>query len=525
MIARQESFAEINEDFTSGVLRRGAQLGRYELVLPVAVGGMARVWAARMYGQRGFSKLVAIKTILPQLARDAELEQMFLEEARIASGVHHPNVCEIYELGEERGVLYLAMEWVSGESLARILGGGRGALDPRIAARIVADACAGLHAAHDQHDEDGNPLQVVHRDVAPHNILISSDGNVKVTDFGVAKALGRAQDLTAAGQLKGRIAYMAPEQATGGSVDRRSDLFALGSVLYEATTGMQAFRGESEPAVLRELLRGQVTPPSRIVRGFPYELERIILRAMAPQPLHRYPTMDGMRLALEEWLAKSGPVVTQSHVAAVVRERVGAEIEKRKERIRLASDPQGDGQRISWTPSDDRRSSAPPPPPRISSPPPLPHRETTGPIALSAGPRSTHPPATPLQYCLAASVGVMAAGLLAIAGVFAYRTVTLAPVAAAPLPVAAVAAAAAAPAPPPVVVVAPPPPPVSASASASAAPAPEETEAPAPVALRVATPETPPSVGPIAAKAGGAVSAPVTKAPRGAPEPLPANPY
>src|SRR4029079_11223933 len=164
-------------------LRRGTRLGRYELLLPIAKGGMARVWAARQHGQRGFTKLVAIKTILPNLAREPEFERMFLDEARIASLVHQPNVCEIYELGEEGQVLYLAMEWVHGDSLIHMLRTSDTTTEPiplRIAARIVADACAGLHAAHELVDEDGQPMNVVHRDVSPHNILVSVDGHVKV---------------------------------------------------------------------------------------------------------------------------------------------------------------------------------------------------------------------------------------------------------------------------------------------------------------------------------------------------------
>jgi eukaryotic-like serine/threonine-protein kinase len=190
-------------DLSTSTLGVGAHLGRYELLLPVAYGGMARVWAARMLGQRGFSKLVAIKTILPHLAHSAEFERMFLDEARIAAGVHHPNVTEIYELGEEGNVLYLAMEWVNGESLVHVVRGLNGKttapVEPRIAARIAADACAGLHAAHELQDEQGHPLNVVHRDVSPHNILVSMDGTVKVTDFGVAKALGQTHQATVAG--------------------------------------------------------------------------------------------------------------------------------------------------------------------------------------------------------------------------------------------------------------------------------------------------------------------------------------
>jgi len=268
---------------------------------------------------------------------------MFLDEARVASGVHHPNVCEIFDLGEENGVLYLAMDWVNGDSLARILKPGSATpgapktairINARVAARIVSDASAGLHAAHELCDVNGDRLNVVHRDVSPQNILVSLDGNVKVTDFGVAKALGSAHEATMAGQIKGKAAYMAPEQASGGRIDRRSDIFALGIVLYEITTGQRPFTGENQVATLKALMEGRFDPPSALVPGYPRELETIVLRALAPDPMQRFPTADRMRVALEEWLARSGPVVTQTQVATVVRERLGHVIEERRGQIR-----------------------------------------------------------------------------------------------------------------------------------------------------------------------------------------------
>ncbi|MBS2016962.1 MAG: protein kinase [Deltaproteobacteria bacterium] len=328
----------VEEPSDYGSLQPGTRLGRYELLVPIARGGMARVWAARLHGQRGFQKLVAIKTILPHLAQEQEFERMFLDEARIASGVHHPNVCEIYELGEEKRTLYLAMEWVSGDSLSRVLRttGKTEALDARVVARIVADACAGLHAAHELTDDNNRALGVVHRDLSPHNILLSHDGVAKVADFGVAKALGQLHDATSAGQLKGKLAYMAPEQITGGAVDRRSDVFSLGVVLYEATTGVRPFRGDGDHQVMHAVLKGEVPSPTSILRSYPPDLERIVMRALSPQPLLRFPTAERMRFSLEEFLAK-GQLVTTSHVAQVVRARIGEHIERRKERIKHAS--------------------------------------------------------------------------------------------------------------------------------------------------------------------------------------------
>lgn len=340
-----------------GSLRPGTRLGRYELLLPVARGGMARVWAARQHGQRGFQKLVAIKTILPHLAEEPEFERMFLDEARIASGVHHPNVCEIYELGEENSTLYLAMEWVSGDSLSRVLraNGKTEALDPRIVCRLVADACAGVHAAHELTDEDGRQLGVVHRDMSPHNILITQDGVAKVCDFGVAKALGRLTEQTSAGQLKGKISYMSPEQVTGQPVDRRSDVFSIGCVLYEATTGERPFRGDNDFLVMQAILKNEIVPPSSILRNYPPELERIVMRALSAQPILRYPTAERMRFALEELLTK-GQLVTQSNVAQVVRARIGGLMDKRRERIKQASSQDLGGGEASWDPASAPRS-------------------------------------------------------------------------------------------------------------------------------------------------------------------------
>ncbi len=327
-------------DLSASSLGSGARLGRYELLIPIAYGGMARVWAARLHGQRGFSKTVAIKTILPHLAHNPEFERMFLDEARIAAGVHNPNVCEIYELGEEGNVLYLVMEWVNGDSLMHVLRGATGKtgtpIDVRLAARIVADACAGLHAAHELCDDDGRLLNVVHRDVSPHNILVSLEGNVKVADFGVAKALGQTHQETAAGQVKGKVAYMAPEQIGGNAFDRRADIFGMGCVLYEAATGVQPFRGGGDPQIMQAVLRGTYEPPSTLVKGFPAELAAVIDCALAPEPRGRFATAEMMRVAIEEWLAKSGSIVTSTQVGALVRQRLGASLDKRREHVKAA---------------------------------------------------------------------------------------------------------------------------------------------------------------------------------------------
>ncbi len=330
-------------------LAPGVRLGRYELLLPVARGGMARVWAARQHGQRGFNKLVAVKTILPHLRREAQFERMFVNEARVASFIQHPNCCQIVELGEEGDILYMAMEWITGDSLARALkvSGKAVPMDPRIIARVVADACAGLHAAHQQTDELGRPLHIVHRDVSPHNIMTGADGTVKVCDFGVAKALGSLQEATLAGQIKGKLNYMSPEQFMGAPLDARADVFAIGVVIYEATTGRQPFEGENDLMVMQNLARGVFNPPSHVVHNYPRELEQIVVRAMQSERERRFDTAEQLRMALEEWLARSGPIVTQSHVAAAVRERIGNIIDARRDQIAKASQG-GKGEGAAW---------------------------------------------------------------------------------------------------------------------------------------------------------------------------------
>jgi serine/threonine-protein kinase len=305
------------------------------VLLCIARGGMATVWAARQHGARGFNRLVALKTVLPELC-EPEFESMFLDEARVAARIHHPNVCEIFELVEHEGVLGLSMEWVDGDTLNTIINSRENEpLDARVAAHIVAQAAAGLHAAHELRDENGLPMQLVHRDVSPQNILISRSGHVKVTDFGVAKALGDSREETAVGRVKGKLSYMSPEQAESKPLDRRSDIFALGVVLYLATVGLHPFRRahENRDDQYMRLLVGDFRLPSSIIAGYPDELEAIIVRAMSRDPGERFATAEEMRLRLQEWLLRSGHLLTEQHIARAVTERVGKAIEDRAERI------------------------------------------------------------------------------------------------------------------------------------------------------------------------------------------------
>jgi serine/threonine-protein kinase len=315
----------------------GSILGRYKLLHPVARGGMAVVWAARLNGERGFTKLVAVKTSLPELAVDPDFERMFLDEARLASRVEHPNVCQIFELGEQGGVLYIVMEWIHGDSLLNLLrGGDRSPLSPEMGARVVADACAGLHAAHELTDERGAPLQVVHRDMSPHNIMVTVRGHVKVTDFGIAKSNNQIHNTTSSGSIKGKVSYMAPEQLLGQPVDRRADVFALGCVLFEVTTGRRPFHASQEARVLYKILHGEHESASSLVAGYPQDLEAIVHRALAHDREKRFESAEALRSALESWLTTRAVRVEAKEVAAAMRTRLGAAIEERQSAVRSA---------------------------------------------------------------------------------------------------------------------------------------------------------------------------------------------
>jgi len=314
----------------SNGLRPGRVLGGYELVCAVAQGGMGRVWAARRQGSRGFSKLVALKTVLASLARDAHIERMFLEEAKLASRVRHPNVCQVLDLGEENGVLFQALEWVDGESLATLLRAAGGRLPCAVAATIARDAARGLHAAHTTQDAEGRALGIVHRDVSPQNILVDLAGMAKIADFGVAKSTRSEGPRTEPGVVRGKIPYMPPEQLYGEDVDARADVFALGVVLYEATTGTHPFAAATDVAVLARIADGEPAPsPTTLVDGYPEALAAVILRAIAKDADARWPNMAEMATALDEAL-RSLDGSGHDDVAGFVRDVVGGQVTGRR---------------------------------------------------------------------------------------------------------------------------------------------------------------------------------------------------
>lgn len=273
--------------------------------MPIASGGMAMVWAARLKGTRGFQKIVAVKTMLPSLVEDDQFEQMFLDEASLASKIRHPNAVEIIDLGEQDGVLFLAMEWIDGVPLHHVMKVAKrhGGVPTTVATRIVMQACAGLHAAHELTDAKGQLIGLVHRDISPQNILVTFNGVAKVVDFGVAKATALGEGTTRAGQVKGKIGYMAPEQGRGEAIDRRADVFAMGIVLYTLTTGQHPFRKESDAATLFAITSEEAaTPPRKVVPTYPATLERVVLKALEKDREKRYASARELFNALDKAL-------------------------------------------------------------------------------------------------------------------------------------------------------------------------------------------------------------------------------
>jgi serine/threonine-protein kinase len=286
----------VNPDPHEETLEPGAVLDRYEIVRRVATGGMGSVWLARLRGKHGFEKLVAIKTILPQYAKDEHFRRMFLDEARLSSRLEHANVAQILDLGEHDGALYIAFEWVEGRSLEQLCQQHEsGRLPIEAALRVVADVCAGLHAAHELTDEQGNALNVVHRDMTPNNVLVSPRGFAKIIDFGVAKARGRLAGETRSGIVKGTPQYMAPEQLRADPIDRRADVWAAGAVLYRVVSGKPPFADRFElEAFIRK--RAELAPlPDTI----PSDVREIVGRALQRDRDDRYATADEMRVAIE----------------------------------------------------------------------------------------------------------------------------------------------------------------------------------------------------------------------------------
>ncbi|MBW2460693.1 MAG: serine/threonine protein kinase [Deltaproteobacteria bacterium] len=317
----------------------GQRLGRYEVLTQLASGGMATVYVARAQGVAGFERLVAVKVMHPHMAHEEEFISMFLDEARLAALIRHPNVVPTLDISDTDGRgFYLVMDYVEGDHLgallrAAVVNGGR--LDPGVAVRIMMDALAGLGAAHTLTGGDGQPLRLVHRDISPHNIMVGADGVARLTDFGVAKADVRLSS-TREGQFKGKLGYMAPEHASTGLADQRSDLFSMGIVLWECLASKRLFRGENNAATLSKVLNMPVPALADIAPELGV-FDPVLSRALARPPEERFESADDFLEALEA-AARAGDQAPASArlVAAAVQEQLGEKLETERARIREA---------------------------------------------------------------------------------------------------------------------------------------------------------------------------------------------
>ena len=333
-------------------------IGRYVLHEEIASGGMATVHFGTLRAQVGFSRIVAIKRLHAQFAKEPEFVSMFIDEARLAARVQHPNVVPMLNVVALEGELFLVMEYVQGESLSRLLRAARAQgerIPVGIVTSIVAGVLDGLHAAHEARSQRGEPLGIVHRDVSPQNVIVGVDGAARVLDFGVAKAAGRLQT-TRDGQLKGKLAYMAPEQLRGEAIDRRTDIYAASVVLWEALTGQRLFAADNQAALFGVVLAGASGPPSQYVPSLPAELDTVVMRGLAVDPAQRYPTAREMALALEQAIGPGSP----REVGHWVEQFAGQSLARRAERL-------AEIENISEIrPSmDPEQPSVPPPPPAL----------------------------------------------------------------------------------------------------------------------------------------------------------------
>jgi serine/threonine-protein kinase len=306
-----------------------APFGKFQLIARLGKGGMGEVFLALLHGIQGVKKLVVIKRLLDSITEDRPMRELFLEEGRLAARLNHSNVVQTIEVGEEAGALYLSMEYLEGQPLNQVVKKlGTERMDPRLASRIISDVLCGLHYAHELKDYDGRPLNIVHRDMSPHNIFITYEGEVKIFDFGIAKAASQANK-TEVGILKGKVAYMAPEQATSDNIDRRADIFVIGIVLWELLTGTRLFAGEMKKTFFR-LLQQSVPAVSTVVPEIDPELDAIVSKALFKDPNARFASAKEMRDALDGYIAKSGRPVRAEDLGEVL----GRLFAKRREQVR-----------------------------------------------------------------------------------------------------------------------------------------------------------------------------------------------
>jgi serine/threonine protein kinase len=317
------------------VLPRPIQFGKYHLLERVAVGGMAEVYKAKSFGIEGFERLIAVKKILPSIAEDAEFIRMFVHEAKLAGQLTHANIAQIFDLGRVEEHYFIAMEYVAGRDLRSVWERARQwqvRVPFELVSFIMSKVCEGLDYAHNKTDGAGVPLEIVHRDVSPHNVLLSYDGEVKIIDFGVAKAATSSGD-TRVGILKGKLSYMSPEQVRGQGVDRRSDTFSAGIVLWELLTGERLFLGETDFETLEKIRKVEVAPPTFYNPDVPPELEDIVLRALQKNPARRYQTAHELQIDLQRFLFGRGVHPTGRDLSGLMTQLFEAEMTEERNKL------------------------------------------------------------------------------------------------------------------------------------------------------------------------------------------------
>lgn len=362
--------------------REAGRFGKYRLIDRIAVGGMAEIFLAQQEGEDGRESPVVIKRIRPHLSKHAAFVKMFLNEARLAAQLNHPNVVQIHDLGKIAESYFIAMEYVAGRDMRRVVPKAEalGIPFPLVyAMKIASCVCAGLHHAHTKVDLYDNPLNIVHRDVSPENIVVAFDGSVKILDFGIAKASNQVSQ-TRTGEVKGKLSYMSPEQCLGKALDCRSDVFSLGVVLYEWLTGFKLFTGESEVAVMRSITEGKIYAPSYFREDLPERVEVILMKALERDRERRYQTAAEMQRDLDDFLDAYDFTPTPLHLANFIKQLFDEELqeETRKARTRAATAPTSEeALELSEVVSAMETAS----PPVVSEPPPA----VTAPLTIPPG--------------------------------------------------------------------------------------------------------------------------------------------
>ena len=392
--------------------RSGRGAVRYTIHDRIASGGMAAVYFGRYVGDAGFSRIVAVKRLHPGFADDRDAVRMLMEEAHLTARLHHPNIVPTLDVVVRREEAYVVMDYIHGESLSRLMRSSRDR-PPSIAvvSSILCDTLRGLHSAHETRGELGEPLDIVHRDVSPQNIVVGADGVSRIIDFGIAKARVRAQ-LTATGQLRGKLSYLAPEQIRGESATRLADVYSAGVVLWEALTGRLLFEGDCAGAVTEQILVGWVDPPSKYVPAITEALDSVVLRALATEPRDRFATAA----ELADALSAAAPPAPTEEVAAWVRETAAASLQRRERRLQAIAAtarspehafrmPRGAallavaaiGIAVAAAAPSERAGEASRPPEKVVAPAPRP----TPPSGSAATPDRSEAPAVPVPLRVA----------------------------------------------------------------------------------------------------------------------------